>query len=139
MISARATRVLAITAFLTAGIRSPTVAQGRDTLHARIVRPLVAVVRAPTVIAIGDTTQAERPFSSIRATVDSLGFGLQVFAAPVRQVVDQHHWAIYYVWRRLASGYVLRGPGRGPVRVYGLIGRRPGMMMTYPVVRRRDT
>ena len=73
-------------------------------------------------IAIGDTTQAERPFSSIRAVAESLGFAIQVFPAPIRQVVDQPHHAVYYVPRDLATGYVIILPGRRPVTVIGLIG-----------------
>jgi hypothetical protein len=114
-------KVLAIAGFLSAGAGSPAVAQGRDPLRPRMARPVIAVVRAPTIIAIGDTTQAERPFSAIRATVDNLGFTLQVFATPIRQVVDQPHHAVYYVPPDLATGFVIITPGRRPVTVYGLI------------------
>jgi len=122
MTSAAVTRVLAVASFLTAGTASSTVAQGRDTLRPRLARPVLAVIRAPTIIAIGDTTQAERPFSSIRAAAEGLGFALQVFAAPIRQVIDQSHRAVYYVSRDLTSGYVIITPGRRPATVYGLIG-----------------
>ena len=59
------------------------------------------------------------PFGAIRAAVDSLGFALQAFARPARQVVDQAHHAIYFVSSDLVLGYVIIVPGRRPVAVYG--------------------
>ena len=115
-----ASRVVALAAALTAGAGASVVAQAPDTLGRG--RIMFAVVRAPTVIVIGDTTHAERPFSAIRTTVDSLGFLVQVFATPIRQVVDQAHHAVYYVPRDLTTGYVIITPGRRPVTVTGLIG-----------------
>ena len=121
MRSAAVANVISIAAFLTAGTASWAMAQDRDTLRPR-ARPVLAVIRAPTVITIGDTTQTDRPFSSIRAVVEGLGFALQVFAAPIRQVVDEPHHAVYYVPRDLMTGYVIILPARRPVTVYGLIG-----------------
>ena len=112
-------RVVAAVTILTAAAGPALVAQGRDTLGRG--RLMVAVVRAPTVIAIGDTTQAEGPLGSIRTVLDSLGFALQVFATPIRQVIDQGNHAVYYVSRDLTTGYVIITPGRRPVTVSGFL------------------
>ena len=112
--------LVAVVSVLTAVAGAPMVAQGGDTLARG--RLMVAVVRVPTVIAIGDTTQAAQSFGSIRAAVDSLGFVVQVFAAPIRQVIDQAHQAVYYVPRDLKAGYVIITPGRKPVTLPGLVG-----------------
>jgi hypothetical protein len=110
---------LALSACLIITVAPSSGAQRRDTIGARIARPLVAVIRTPTVIAMGDTTRLAPRFGSIRATVDSLGFALQTFTRPVRQVVDQTHHAVHFVSTDLALGYVIIVPGRRPVAVYG--------------------
>ena len=110
---------LAVAAYVTIAISRSGSAQGRDTAHSRIARPVIAVIRAPTVIAIGDTTMLAPTFGAIRATVDSLGFAVQAFGRPIRQVVDQAHHAVHFVSRDLALGYVIIAPGRRPVAVYG--------------------
>src|SRR6266567_8583945 len=110
---------LAVAACMTIAISRPRSAQGRDTAHSRIARPVIAVIRAPTVIAIGDTSMLAPTFGTIRATVDSLGFALQAFGRPIQQVVDQAHHAVHCVSRDLALGYVIIAPGRRPVAVYG--------------------
>jgi|SRR2546421_4330245 len=95
-------------------------AQGRDTIGGRIALGLVAVIRTPTVIALGDTTRLAPTFGSIRAIVKSLGFALQVFTRrPVKQVVDQAHHAVHFVSTDLTLGYVIIVPGRRPVAMYG--------------------
>ena len=124
-------QVIAVATIVTGAAGAAGVAQGRDTLGRG--RLMFAVVRAPTVIAIGDATQAEGPFSSIRTALDSLGFELRVFAAPIRQVIDQTHHAVYYVSRDLTTGYVIITPGRRPVTVSGLVGpdSLPARVLTY--------
>jgi len=110
---------LTAAACMTTAIAPSGSAQGRDTARSRIARPVVAVIRAPTVIAFGDTTKLAPAFGAIRATVDSLGFALQAFAQPIAQVVDQAHHAVRFVSRDLVLGYVIIVPGRRPVAVYG--------------------
>src|SRR2546430_17660347 len=88
---------LAVVACMTAALAPSGSAQGRDTARSRIARPLVAVIRTPTVIAIGDTTSLAPTFGAIRATIDSLGFALQAFARPMAQAVDQAHHAVHFV------------------------------------------
>ena len=92
---------------------------GSRPARSRIARRVIAVIRAPTVIAIGDTASLAPTFGAIRATADSLGFALQAFARPIAQVVDQAHHAVHFVSRNLVLGYVIIVPGRRPVAVYG--------------------
>jgi|SRR2546430_3915524 len=108
---------LALSACIIPTVARPSSAQARDTVRARLAR--VAVIRTRTVIAVGDTAQLAPQFGAIRAAVDSLGFALQAFARPARQVVDQAHHAIYFVSSDLVLGYVIIVPGRRPVAVYG--------------------
>jgi hypothetical protein len=117
--SAAVAGVISIAGFLTAATASSAVGQDRDPLRSRIPRPVFAVIRIPTVIAIGDTTRLAPRFGAVRATVDSLGFALQAFGRPVKQVVDQAHHAVHFVSSNLALGYLIIVPGRRPVAVYG--------------------
>jgi len=113
---------LALSACIIPTVARSSSAQARDTVRARLARPVVAVIRTRTVIAVGDTAQLAPQFGAIRAAVDSLGFALQAFARPARQVVDQAHHAIYFVSSDLVLGYVIIVPGRRPVAVYGPVG-----------------
>ncbi len=110
---------IALVACMTIGIVPPCNAQGRDTVPARLARSVVAVIRAPTVIAIGDTARLAPSFGAIRATVDSLALTLQAFGRPIQQIVDQAHHAVHYVSSDLVLGYIIIVPGRRPVVVHG--------------------
>jgi hypothetical protein len=112
---------LAVAACVSITVAPSTSAQRRDTLGARFARPLVAVIRTPTVIAMGDTTRLAPRFGAIRTTVDSLGFAVQVFTRPAKQVVDQANHAVHFVSADLTLGYVIIVPGRRPVVVYGSV------------------
>src|SRR5438105_15186454 len=79
---------LALSACIIPTVARSSSAQARDTVRARLARPVVAVIRTRTVIAVGDTAQLAPQCGGIRAAVDRLGFALEAFPRPAPQVLD---------------------------------------------------
>lgn len=110
--------MVAISVVVTAAIASPCRAQAPDTNA--VPRSAVAVISAPTVIALASDTTGS-PLGPARVVAHNLGFTLVVRKPPLRQIVDKPHSAVYYVPRDWSGGYLIIAPGRRPDVVRSLV------------------